>query len=370
MLGQRRYHELATICAVFIALLVLPVSAAYAHSPSTARVVLNVDGRSLTGDVRIALRDLDAAIGLDGDHDGTILWSECLAAEPRIVQYVRNRVDIADADSPQMSCLTSVDQLALVNLSDATYASVLVNGSCASEIRTLSVGYRLMFDTDAQHRGFVEVNGQSMFVRDRSTVQVSIAAPANHSFGSFLVAGILHIWDGLDHILFLLCLIVPSVYLRKTAVDNLRVVLRSVLEIVTAFTLAHSITLVVSAVGLFTLPSRYVETAIALSVVAAAVNNLTRAIDARWAVAFALGLLHGFGFSTVLIDAGLDSKQLIAPMLGFNIGVELGQAAIVAVVVPVLFIIRKTKMYLALLWGGSAAVAIIASYWAVQRWFS
>ena len=124
-----------------------------------------------------------------------------------------------------------------------------------------------------------------------------------------------------------------------------------------------------SAVGLGSLPSCFVETAIALSVVAAALNNLLRTIDARWAVAFALGLLHGFGFSSVLIDLGLPSQELIGALLGFNVGVELGQAAIVLVAIPVLFLIRRTLAYQALLWAGSASVVLVASVWSYQRCF-
>ena len=171
--------------------------------------------------------------------------------------------------------------------------------------------------------------------------------------------------------LFLVCLIlpvgVPAPHQRWKR-DSLRDVRKEVFEIVTAFTLAHSITLVISAVGLLRFPSRYVETAIALSVVAAALNNVVRAVDARWAVAFSLGLLHGFGFSSVLIDLGLPSHELIGALLGFNAGVELGQAAIVIALLPLLFLIRRTLAYQALLWAGSSTVALIATVWSYQRW--
>jgi HupE / UreJ protein len=96
---------------------------------------------------------------------------------------------------------------------------------------------------------------------------------------------------------------------------------------------------------------------------------LFRTIDARWAVSFALGLLHGFGFSSVLIDLGLPSRELIGALLGFNVGVEIGQAAIVLVTIPVLYLIRRTLAYQALLWGGSGAVACIAAIWSYQRCF-
>src|SRR5262249_2677929 len=141
-------------------------------------------------------------------------------------------------------------------------------------------------------------------------------------------------------------------------------------EIVTAFTLAHSITLVISAVGFVALPSRFVETAIALSVVAAALNNLLRAVDARWAVAFALGLLHRFGVSSVLIDLGVPSRERRGAALGCTPGGELGQAAIVVALLPVLVWIRKTLAYQALLWAGSGTVAIVATLWSYQRYIA
>src|SRR5262249_28988658 len=155
---------------------------------------------------------------------------------------------------------------------------------------------------------------------------------------------------------------------RWQPADSLKDVSREVLEIVTAFTLAHSITLVISAVGFIRPPSRIIETGIALSVVAAAVNNLLRAIDARWAVAFCLGPLSGFGFSSVLIALGLPSGELIGSLLGFNLGVELGQAAIVLALLPFLYGIRRTVAYQALFWAGSATVAVVATMWSFQRW--
>jgi hypothetical protein len=201
---------------------------------------------------------------------------------------------------------------------------------------------------------------------------VQVALDQATSVASFVREGIWHIWMGIDHILFLTCLILPAVFQRRTqrwiAADSLRDVCKEVFEIVTAFTLAHSITLVISAVGLVALPSRWIETAIALSVVAAALNNLLRTIDARWAVAFALGLLHGFGFSSVLIDLGLPSHELIGALLGFNLGVELGQAAIVVALLPALYWIRRTVAYQAVLWAGSAGVAVVATLWSYQRW--
>ncbi|HEY1556285.1 MAG TPA: HupE/UreJ family protein [Kofleriaceae bacterium] len=341
---------------------------AWAHKPSDAHLALAVDGDRITGRLDIAVRDLDAAVGLDADGDGSITWRELQEAAPRIAMYVQDRLAIAgDGDA---SCPLELGDASLVDLSDGAYWALPVSVRCAAAPHQLAVTYRLLFDIDAQHRGLVHVAGQTLIVRDAQPVHATLGEST--SIASFVRYGVWHIWMGLDHILFLVCLILPAVFQRRgkwAAADSLKDVTREVFEIVTAFTLAHSITLVISAVGLVQLPSRFVETAIALSVVAAAVNNLTRSIDARWAVAFALGLLHGFGFSAVLIDLGLPSRELIGALLGFNVGVELGQAAIVLSLLPVLYAIRRTLAYQTLLWAGSGVVAFIAAIWSYQRCF-
>ena len=354
-----------------IAAIVVSAAPASAHKPSDAQVHLSAAGATLTGRIDIAVRDLDAALQLD-DGDGEITWGELEVAEPRIADYVRGRLAFAGDSTP---CALVLGAASLVELSDGAYVALPITATCAHAPRTLDVTYKLLFDIDAQHRGLIHVDGQTLIVRDTEPVRTSLGGST--SVLSFVREGVWHIWMGLDHILFLMCLVLPAVYQRRRgsrvswqAADSMRAVSIEVFEIVTAFTLAHSITLAISAAGLCRLPSRFVETAIALSVVAAALNNLLRTIDARWAVAFALGLLHGFGFSSVLIDLGLPSHELIGALLGFNAGVELGQAAIVLALLPLLYLIRRTYAYQGLLWAGSGTVAIVAAIWSYQRCFS
>jgi hypothetical protein len=341
-----------------IAILMLLSAPAWAHKPSDAQLNLSVTASAVTGRLDVAVRDLDAALALDADGDGAITWGEVAAARPVIERYVLGRLALA-ADGE--ACELTAGALGVTELSDGAYLAVPLAASCSHHPRALAITYRLLFDIDAQHRGLVHLAGQTLIVRDGEPVRAVIGEST--SLGSFVVEGIWHIWLGFDHILFLVCLILPAVYRRS----SLRLAAREVVEIVTAFTLAHSITLVISAVGLVQLPSRLVETAIALSVVLAAANNLVRLVDARWAVAFALGLLHGFGFSSVLVDLGLPSRELVGALLGFNAGVELGQAAIVLALVPLLYAIRNTLSYRLLLWGGSAVATVVAAVWTLQR---
>ena len=136
--------------------------------------------------------------------------------------------------------------------------------------------------------------------------------------------------------------------------------------------MAHSITLSLATLGLVTLPSRWVEAAIALSVVLAALNNVWPVVHrGRWVVAFCFGLIHGFGFASVLQDLGLPREALALALVGFNVGVELGQLAIVAVFLPLAFAVRRTAFYQkGVLVGGSLLIALVAGIWLAERLFN
>ena len=183
-----------------------------------------------------------------------------------------------------------------------------------------------------------------------------------------------HIASGIDHLLFLLALLLPAVLRRERGawlpVTTFRAALVEVAKIVTAFTVAHSVTLSLSALDILRLPARFIEPAIAASVVVAALQNLVRPASDRWWVAFVLGLLHGFGFSAVLVDLGLPRRDLVVTLFGFNVGVELGQLAVVAVFLPVAFWCRVSPYYRHVgLTLGSVAIALVASVWFMQRLF-
>ena len=200
---------------------------------------------------------------------------------------------------------------------------------------------------------------------------------SNHTpwqqFLDYLATGVTHIWKGYDHILFLLSLLLPAVVVRGkkrwVPSEGFGVAFIDVLKIVTAFTVAHSITLSLATLQVVSLPARISESAIAMSVVLAALNNLFPIIRGRrWVVAFCFGLIHGFGFASVLTDLGLPSGVLALALVGFNLGVEVGQIAIVAIFLPVAYLLRRTWLYRSLvLVGGSSAIVAVAALWFVER---
>jgi hypothetical protein len=191
---------------------------------------------------------------------------------------------------------------------------------------------------------------------------------------------------GFDHILFLLSLLLPAVLIRRArgamaqpglirgwrAVDRFKPAFWEVFQIVTAFTIAHSITLSLAALGVITLPTRLTESAIALSVILAALNNLYPLFQRRrWMVAFAFGLIHGFGFASVLADLGLPRDALLLALVGFNLGVEVGQLVIVSAFLPTAYALRRTAFYQRMIFlGGSALICVVATGWLIERAFN
>jgi HupE / UreJ protein len=363
---------------VLLILLLLCSALAQAHKPSDSYLSLSVQEASVIGQWDIALRDLDFAIGVDTDGDGQITWGEVKARQKAIVAYALARLAIA-GDSAV--CPISVNDLLIDNLSDGAYAVLRFTASCARIAQELQVTYRLFSDIDPQHKGLLRLQLGSetrTAVFDPKNAQQSfkLAKPSLwKQFSDYLVTGVEHIWKGYDHILFLLSLLLPAVVVRGQKYwepsDGFGHAVIDVLKIVTAFTLAHSITLSLATLQIVSLPARLSESAIAASVVVAALNNIFPLIQARrWVVAFGFGLIHGFGFASVLTDLGLPSGTLAVALVGFNLGVEVGQIAIVAAFLPIAYVLRKTWLYRrCVLLGGSSAVVVVATLWFVERAF-
>ena len=192
----------------------------------------------------------------------------------------------------------------------------------------------------------------------------------------FIWQGVLHIWIGIDHILFLLSLLLPAVLVLNESkwlpVEDFKQSFWNVIKIVTIFTVAHSISLSLAVLGFIQLPSRFVESVIALSIILVVVNTLIPKIHLNtWLVIFGFGLFHGLGFASVMGELPFRLVNLIKVMIGFNVGVELGQLAIVAAVFPVIFLLRKKKFYVpVVLRGGSLLMGCIALFWFIERAFA
>jgi hypothetical protein len=365
--------------ALFIGLLGCLLSpGALAHKPSDSYLSLQLtdDGR-LTGQWDIALRDLDFAIGLDADGDGNITWGETRTRHPEIAAYALARLSVQADGQP---CRLQAPQQLVDQHSDGAYSVLQLAIDCSTPARTaLTLDYRLFADLDPQHRGLLSLTANG-------GTRTAVFSPESHEqrfvleevsavsqFVDYAREGVWHIWIGFDHILFLLSLLLPAVLVwrkpRWEPAGSFRASFWEVAKVVTAFTVAHSITLSLATLGWVSLPSRWVESAIAASVVLAALNNVWPLFQGRrWLVAFCFGLIHGFGFASVLADLGLPPNTLLIALVGFNLGVELGQLAIVAVFLPIAFVLRRHWLYRRVIFtGGSLLIALLAGIWLAER---
>lgn len=358
--------------------LALCCGSTHAHKPSDAYLALSVQGAEITAEWQIHLRDLDLVLGLDNNGDGRITWGELQARQPDIADYALGRLQLAAGDLP---CPANSPVLLVDQRSDGGYAVLRFNALCPRRVETLQVDYRLLFDLDPQHKGLLKLIHPTgitthVFSAAQPRQPLSLAQPSTwHTLVEYIGEGIWHIGTGYDHLLFLLSLLLPVVLLRTAGgwqgATAWRPVLRDAVTIVTAFTVAHSLTLTLAALGTLSLPSRWVESAIAASVILAALNNLYPLLgERRWLAAFGFGLIHGFGFAGALAEIGLPQSQFLLGLAAFNIGVELGQLSITLALLPVAWWLRHSHWYRrGVLVPGSFAISVLAAVWLVERAF-
>ena len=364
--------------ALLAVTLALAATAAFAHKPSDSYLAISVEGTDVKGQWDIALRDLDFAIGLDDDGNGDITWGEVKAHRNDIAAYSLARLKLRSGGA---DCPIHATEFLADDHSDGAYSVMRFEGTCRAESDSIEIGYSLFADIDPQHKGLLRLEHgggtrTGIFSPERAvqTFELEKISAITQLF-DYAREGVWHIWIGFDHILFLLSLLLPAVLAwsgRWQAVDRFAPAFWDVFKIVTSFTVAHSITLSLAALGVVSLPSRLVESAIATSVVLAALNNIIPLVHGRrWMVAFFFGLIHGFGFASVLRDLGLPQNALLIALVGFNLGVEGGQLAIVSAFLPVAYLLRATWFYRRLVFiGGSLTIVVVAGIWLVERAFN
>ena len=372
-------RKVSMIAAVAVAAV---AASAVAHKPSDSYLTLQVEGNTVEGQWDIALRDLDFVLGLDANQDGAITWGEVRAKHADIAAFALSRLTLGPRDAP---CPATVTGHLIDNHSDGAYEVLRFTANCAVAPKVLAVDYRLFSGIDPQHRGLLQLRAKGstragVLSSDVPVQRFTLGEQSQwQQFVDYANEGVWHIWTGYDHLLFLLSLLFPAVLVRATVpgerwepAPSFRGAFVEVLKVVTAFTVAHSITLSLAALSIASLPSRLVESCIAASVVLAALNNVRPVIyRGRWLIAFFFGLIHGFGFASVLADLGLPQESLLLGLVAFNVGVEVGQLAIVAVFLPIAYRLRATQFYRRWVVAvGSFGIVLIAGIWLIERAFN
>ena len=397
-----------------IAIMALPFSV-QGHAPDQSYVFMKIYEDKVGGVIEITTDDLNKALDLYFPKGLTM--EQLTPHLDRIKSYVLSKVEFRSMAGEHPIIFLETSLLDMDDLGEFVQLNFEL-GRTTPTPDALDVKYEVLFDKDPNHQGLLVVAYNWKAGIFDNEAQVSLVFDSGSGiqeldltessvmkgFWAMIKQGVWHIWIGLDHILFLLALVLPAVAVRlrraekegeekkkfswkdidvhkilspsglKAAMQNwipverFRPALIYVVKIVTYFTIAHTITLTLAALGVVKLPGALVESIIAFSIALAAYHNISPLFGNRdWLIAFGFGLFHGFGFASVLGEIGLRGEFMILSLLGFNLGVELGQLAIICVMFPILFFIRKSKYYPKILIYGSVFLIAIALYWFVER---
>lgn len=358
----------------------------HAHQLSTSYLNGSFNDTGVfSGEWQVRLYDLEQAIGIDSDADGKLRWQELQNRADAVTQYLQYHLQFSRANK---TCTTALEPHWQIDSHfNEGYVVLPVRAQCAIN-GEVTIHYSAFFDIDSQHKLLVSLASEKS---DRETIDnTKSASPRilsdtnrtltiNKTSGSrlatfkeFVAQGAVHIWIGTDHILFLLSLLLTCALVRRNhawvANNNLREIVVRTTWIVTAFTLAHSITLTATALHWIQLPSRWVEVGIAISVALTALNNIFPLVLRLGWLTFGFGLLHGMGFAGALGELGLPADQQTLTVLAFNLGVEIGQMAIVLVVLPLLIFLRKFYGYSRYsVTALSVIIFLVAAQWTIER---
>lgn len=365
---------------------VLPVPVvAAAHQLGQSYVFLRVYEDSLVVRIEITTTDMEERLAFGWDTDQGIELSDVESVLDSIRSYVEPRIELEVEGQPLDLAFRSVD-VRFLEVADFVMLTYVVDNTSGIPDE-LAVTFPALFDIDPDRSNFLLIehnwktgtfnaeNIVGVFTSGALTQSVDLSSSNTlRGFIAMVRQGVWHIWIGLDHILFLVALILPAVLLRENGqwkpVPSFKKALVAIVVIVSFFTIAHTVTLSLAALEVIRLPSRLVESIIAASIAVAAWANLVPRLSIReGTIAFLFGLFHGFGFASVLSDIGLGGEHLVLSLLGFNIGVELGQVAIICAIFPFLFLLRKQRIYLSILRYGSLALIAVALLWVFERVF-
>lgn len=370
---------------LLVALLFFPAGEARAHTVGQSYLYLQIYQDRISGRFEVPLAEFNAALRLTGT-DREITKGNLDEKVGFLRDYYLSRVTISDARGALPIRFTTHGLL------EAGGGFALLSFDLGGLDRVpdrLTFDYSVLLDEDPGHRGFLLVEhnwatgtfaneGQISLVFGPDSRRQEFEITTIGRWRGFLAVvrlGVDHIWMGLDHVMFLIALLLPAVLVRRNGrwqeIGDFTPALINVVKIVTAFTVAHSVTLSLASLGILHLPVRLVEVVIAGSIAFAAADILFPVFHGRiWIIVFGFGLFHGFGFAAALEEMGVLREHLGLSLFGFNLGVELGQLAIVVVAFPLLFLVRRLAAYRDLALPLTAAAMILISMgWVVERAF-
>ena len=333
-----------------------------AHTTSISYADIRVTDQSLSYTLEVSPHDLAVLIGLAGPQDALVPWETFVAAQSRLENALRAGIVVAND-----GVVCPVISFALDHATYPETLRLITTYVCRAPLGSLTITFQLFFALDPAHKHLGKVEYQDrletfLLAAHLRQFTFNVASPRPDGFvvhvWQFLRLGVAHILTGYDHILFLLALLLVGGRLRH------------LVKIITAFTIAHSLTLILATLGLVAPPARVVESVIALSIIYVAVENcLMTQRTRRWIVTFVFGLVHGFGFYGILRDLQLPQQGLVVSLCAFNIGVEIGQMMIVTLCYPLLVLLAGQPWRLRVVHTLSLVIGGLGLYWFVERAF-
>lgn len=348
---------------------------AHAHQASNAYLQVISNHGDVGATLTVAVKDIDVALmEADADNNRELTWGELQRVMPAVQRWVEQHVTwfCSPPGQAPVAAATAWSFHGLEERSDGVHVRLIAHLPCATG-HAVSLRYTLMQDLDPTHRAIIKSDlqgtvqalvvapsDQLLALRRSDSVNAGAPSPTSgwQTFENFVPEGVHHILTGYDHLAFLLALLLP-----------LRLRYRELLWTVTAFTLGHSVTLVLASLGWSVIPA-WVEPAIALSIGFAALLNLYPQpwLQPRW-LALGFGLIHGLGFANIMQEANLQGASLAWALAGFNVGVEMGQLACVAVwcLINLVLATRWARYEQVVTRGGSWCLISLALYWTLTR---
>ncbi len=348
----------------FVVLFLAASSPVLAHDPGLSALALRVDKSELIATLTLARADAEALVPLEANRDGRVRQEEFEKSRPELerVATVGIAVELNGRDVKPAKVSAQLDP------SDAVQVELSFSMPPGARLAVRSV---LLASLPRGHRQYASLRDsqgrvfrEKMLDANNAVFEVPLAqatstAESPRSFGQFLLLGVEHIATGYDHLAFLLGLLIVGGRFR------------AVVKIITSFTLAHSLTLALATLEMIRLPSSVVEPLIAASIVYVGIENVFRRdLDWRWLLAFAFGLIHGCGFASALREVGIGTNwaAVAVPLFSFNLGVELGQLTLAAMVLPIVWRLQQRASFAPrYVPAFSALIALAGACWLAQR---
>ncbi|WP_251548647.1 HupE/UreJ family protein [Neobacillus muris] len=350
---------------------------AFAHSGSHGYSDVTINDHTMTYDLFLLGDLLGGLLNIDKNQDGYMKEDEISQSKPEIEQFVLKNLSVINNGIKGQAQIKTISMTERANYQ---MFRISMEFSFDEPIEEYEIDYNLFFnDVDKNHQNFMTIkNGQEVIEhlftkghivfqghakmdtpQETSGVQPSSKTEGQDStgtlgFGDYLLMGMKHIWSGIDHLLFLFGLL-----LMKGSYKDY-------LKILTAFTVGHSITLALASLEILIIPGSIIEPLIALSIIYVAAENIfAKSIKWRWLITLFFGMIHGFGFAEVLI--GKLDANLFAPLLSFNLGVEIGQIVVLIILFPLIWHLRKIRWQTIAVHSASAIISLIGLYWFIER---